>query len=147
MSSGAQAYGRPESVVDPEELAGMDPSPARMCTIPGSRMFEIREALAVFRKRHPGELVFDASQGDGGASLPGERGDELFGDVCTANRGIARLRLRRFGGHYDVFAVVEPAGAVGNGEGASFFTTGAKRRSQGVAGVGVVTPPRCACTA
>ncbi len=61
----------PELVVVPEELAAVDGSPRTMAAIPGSRMFEIREALAVFRERHPGREEFDASQGDGGASLPG----------------------------------------------------------------------------
>lgn len=74
MSSESEVYGGPELVVKTEELAGVDPSPARMRDIPGSRMFEIREALEVFRTRHPGEPVFDASQGDGGASLPGVPG-------------------------------------------------------------------------
>jgi aspartate/methionine/tyrosine aminotransferase len=42
-----------------------------MCAIPGSRMFEISGALKVFREHDPESAVFDASQGDGGASLPG----------------------------------------------------------------------------
>ena len=42
-----------------------------MSSIPGSRMFEIKEALAVYRSNHPDGEMFDASQGDGGASLPG----------------------------------------------------------------------------
>ncbi len=62
---------RPELVVIPEALAAVDGSPKTMAAIPGSRMFEIREALSVFRERHPGREEFDASQGDGGASLPG----------------------------------------------------------------------------
>ena len=48
-----------------------------MRVIPGSRMFEIRDALAVFRKKTPDGEVFDASQGDGGASLPGVPADLL----------------------------------------------------------------------
>jgi len=67
----SSASGKPELVVRPEELAGLAPSPARMRPIPGSRMFEIRKALRVFRERHPDGEVYDASQGDGGASLPG----------------------------------------------------------------------------
>jgi aspartate aminotransferase len=62
---------RPALVVTPAELAGLDPSPGTMCTIPGSRMFEIRDALAVYRRDTPQGEMFDASQGDGGASLPG----------------------------------------------------------------------------
>ena len=61
----------PQPVVRPEELAAIDDSPQRMASIPGSRMFEIKEALAVFRKGNPDAEMFDASQGDGGASLPG----------------------------------------------------------------------------
>ncbi len=62
---------RPALVVLPGELAGRDDSPKTMAAIPGSRMFEIRDALAVFERDQPGRDQFDASQGDGGASLPG----------------------------------------------------------------------------
>jgi len=48
-----------------------------MRVIPGSRMFEIRDALAIYKKAVPDGEVFDASQGDGGASLPGVPGDLL----------------------------------------------------------------------
>ncbi|MCU0304476.1 MAG: pyridoxal phosphate-dependent aminotransferase [Thermoanaerobaculales bacterium] len=61
----------PALVVEPSQLAALDDTPRRMATIPGSRMFEIKEALAVFRAAAPDEEIFDASQGDGGASLPG----------------------------------------------------------------------------
>ena len=40
-------------------------------------MFEIRNALAVYEKQSPGGEMFDASQGDGGASLPGVPGEIL----------------------------------------------------------------------
>jgi len=43
----------------------------RMYPIPPSRMFVIRNSLQKFREKHPGKEVYDASQGDGGASLPG----------------------------------------------------------------------------
>jgi hypothetical protein len=39
--------------------------------IPPSRMFLINKSLSVYRQARPGEATFDASQGDGGASLPG----------------------------------------------------------------------------
>ena len=39
--------------------------------IPPSRMFLINKSLAVYRKANPTGQTFDASQGDGGASLPG----------------------------------------------------------------------------
>ncbi|MFV2071469.1 MAG: aminotransferase class I/II-fold pyridoxal phosphate-dependent enzyme [Thermoanaerobaculales bacterium] len=65
------ARSSPQLVVSPEELANLDLSPSRMRSIPGSRMFEIKDALTVYRRRNPEGYVFDASQGDGGASLPG----------------------------------------------------------------------------
>ncbi|MCP4900284.1 MAG: pyridoxal phosphate-dependent aminotransferase [bacterium] len=68
---GTTSEDRPELVVAQENLVPVDRSPSLMTGIPGSRMFEIKEALAVFRKHHPGRAEFDASQGDGGASLPG----------------------------------------------------------------------------
>ncbi len=71
QSRGTGGAGRPELVVARGQLTDIDPSPERMLPIPGSRMFEINEALKVYLERHPGASVFDASQGDGGASLPG----------------------------------------------------------------------------
>jgi aspartate/methionine/tyrosine aminotransferase len=61
----------PQLVVQPDQLCAVDDSPARMQSIPGSRMFEIGDALKVFRANNPGTPTFDASQGDGGESLPG----------------------------------------------------------------------------
>jgi aspartate aminotransferase len=40
-------------------------------SIPPSRMFLINKSLKVFKEKFPNRPVFDASQGDGGASLPG----------------------------------------------------------------------------
>jgi len=62
---------RPEAAVAPETLWPADDGPGRVTPIPGSRMFEIRDALAVYRNANPDRDTFDASQGDGGASLPG----------------------------------------------------------------------------
>lgn len=62
---------RPEVAVPIETLWPADDGPGRVTPIPGSRMFEIKDALAVYRKAHPDGDTFDASQGDGGASLPG----------------------------------------------------------------------------
>lgn len=42
-----------------------------LAPIPPSRMFLINKSLAVFKQNHPQSQAFDASQGDGGASLPG----------------------------------------------------------------------------
>lgn len=61
----------PKLVVEPGELCAVDLSPSTMRPIPGSRMFEIGDALKIFRANNPGDDMYDASQGDGGASLPG----------------------------------------------------------------------------
>ncbi len=42
-----------------------------MMNIPPSRMFLINKSLKVYKEKNPTAAVFDASQGDGGASLPG----------------------------------------------------------------------------
>jgi aspartate aminotransferase len=42
-----------------------------MLAIPPSRMFLINKSLKVYQEKNPGAPVYDASQGDGGASLPG----------------------------------------------------------------------------
>jgi aspartate aminotransferase len=44
---------------------------AKQVPIPQSRMFVIKQLLAKFKETHPGVPAYDASQGDGGASLPG----------------------------------------------------------------------------
>lgn len=43
----------------------------QMMEIPPSRMFLIKKSLATYREKFPGRETYDASQGDGGASLPG----------------------------------------------------------------------------
>lgn len=46
--------------------------PAHMLPIPPSRMFMIRDALKAYKAKNGDDAItFDASQGDGGASLPG----------------------------------------------------------------------------
>jgi aspartate/methionine/tyrosine aminotransferase len=42
-----------------------------MRDIPPSRMFLIKKSLKAYQEKNPGSAIFDASQGDGGASLPG----------------------------------------------------------------------------
>jgi aspartate aminotransferase len=42
-----------------------------MAPIPPSRMFLINKSLKVYQQANPGSPIYDASQGDGGASLPG----------------------------------------------------------------------------
>lgn len=44
---------------------------AQMSPIPPSRMFLINKSLKNYTAKYPGSLTYDASQGDGGASLPG----------------------------------------------------------------------------
>jgi len=61
---------KPTLVVAPEQLASVEPI-GHMHPIPPSRMFEIRDALQVYRASAGDVEVFDASQGDGGASLEG----------------------------------------------------------------------------
>lgn len=64
----------PDSPVFAVDSANLVPPSAhlsQMAPIPPSRMFLINKALKVFRERQPGRPMFDASQGDGGASLPG----------------------------------------------------------------------------
>jgi aspartate aminotransferase len=67
----------PTLVVERAQLVAVDHSPSTMSPIPGSRMFEISDALKVYRRDNPEGLTFDASQGDGGASLPGVPGELL----------------------------------------------------------------------
>jgi aspartate aminotransferase len=43
----------------------------QLMDIPPSRMFLINKSLKIYQEKNPGAPVFDASQGDGGASLPG----------------------------------------------------------------------------
>jgi aspartate aminotransferase len=43
----------------------------QLAPIPASRMFLINKSLKVFKEKYPERPIFDASQGDGGASLPG----------------------------------------------------------------------------
>lgn len=44
---------------------------SEMAAIPPSRMFLIKKSLKVFQEKYPELPIYDASQGDGGASLPG----------------------------------------------------------------------------
>lgn len=62
----------PQFVVPAENRIPVNTYPADMKNIPPSRMFLIREALSVYKEKHGADAqTFDASQGDGGASLPG----------------------------------------------------------------------------
>jgi aspartate/methionine/tyrosine aminotransferase len=62
----------PEFVVPAQHRIPVNDYPGRMIAIPPSRMFLIRDALNAYREKFGASTVtFDASQGDGGASLPG----------------------------------------------------------------------------
>src|ERR1041385_6144331 len=61
----------PVFAVDEKNLIPVSDHPKQMTDIPPSRMFLINKSLKVYQEKNPGAKVFDASQGDGGASLPG----------------------------------------------------------------------------
>ena len=61
----------PVYAVPEPNLVPVDDYLARLYQIPPSRMFLINKSLKVFQKKYPERPFFDASQGDGGASLPG----------------------------------------------------------------------------
>ncbi len=63
---------KPEYVQPEPNRIPVNDFPAHQMEIPPSRMFMIRDALNVYRQRVGANAVtFDASQGDGGATLPG----------------------------------------------------------------------------
>jgi aspartate aminotransferase len=62
---------QPTTVVPAENLVPVSDHLRRLAPIPASRMFLINKRLAVYREKNPAGETFDASQGDGGASLPG----------------------------------------------------------------------------
>jgi aspartate/methionine/tyrosine aminotransferase len=56
----------------PSALINVDDFPSRQVPIPPSRMFLIKKSLDAYKAKFGAETpVYDASQGDGGASLPG----------------------------------------------------------------------------
>jgi aspartate/methionine/tyrosine aminotransferase len=61
----------PVYAVGEENLVPVSGHLLRMTEIPPSRMFLINKSLKVYSERNPTGKTFDASQGDGGASLPG----------------------------------------------------------------------------
>ena len=66
ISNTTPAYAVPDTNLVPVNAYLKDMQP-----IPPSRMFLINKSLKVYQEKNPGSPVFDASQGDGGASLPG----------------------------------------------------------------------------
>lgn len=61
----------PVYAVPADNLVPVSEHLRQLIDIPPSRMFLINKSLKVYQEKHPGAPVFDASQGDGGASLPG----------------------------------------------------------------------------
>ncbi len=61
----------PVLAVDEKSLIPVSDHLKHMADIPPSRMFLINKSLKTFLENNPNSKIFDASQGDGGASLPG----------------------------------------------------------------------------
>jgi aspartate aminotransferase len=61
----------PVFAVDEKNLVPVSEHLKQMMDIPPSRMFLINKSLKVYQEKQPDAKIFDASQGDGGASLPG----------------------------------------------------------------------------
>lgn len=61
----------PVLAVDEKNLVPVSDHLRQLTDIPPSRMFLINKSLKVYQEKNPGAKMFDASQGDGGASLPG----------------------------------------------------------------------------
>jgi aspartate/methionine/tyrosine aminotransferase len=76
---------QPVTVVPTENLVPVSDHLHRLAPIPPSRMFLINKRLAIFRQAHPDRETFDASQGDGGASLPGVP-DEILEQAAALQR-------------------------------------------------------------
>src|SRR5512134_2968353 len=80
----------PVFAVDEQNLVPVSDHLGKMMDIPPSRMFLINKSLKVYKEKNPSAPIFDASQGDGGASLPGvpkcilERAAELQYEHGTA---------------------------------------------------------------
>ena len=61
----------PVYAVPEKNLVPVSDHLVNMVDIPPSRMFLIKKSLKVYSEKYPDSLVYDASQGDGGASLTG----------------------------------------------------------------------------
>jgi aspartate/methionine/tyrosine aminotransferase len=61
----------PVFALDEKNLVPVSDHLKQMADIPPSRMFLIKKSLQVFKDNNPDAPIYDASQGDGGASLPG----------------------------------------------------------------------------
>ena len=65
------ALDQPAFAIPAENMIPVSDHLPRMAAIPPSKMFLINKSLKVFQEKYPQRPMFDASQGDGGASLPG----------------------------------------------------------------------------
>ncbi|HJQ13983.1 MAG TPA: pyridoxal phosphate-dependent aminotransferase [Anaerolineales bacterium] len=61
----------PVFAVDEKNLVPVSEHLKQMTDIPPSRMFLINKSLKTYQEKNQGSPIYDASQGDGGASLPG----------------------------------------------------------------------------
>jgi aspartate aminotransferase len=61
----------PVFAIDEKNLIPVSDHLKQIAEIPPSRMFLINKSLKVYQAKNLGAQIFDASQGDGGASLPG----------------------------------------------------------------------------
>lgn len=61
----------PVFAVEEKNLVPVSGHLKQMTDIPPSRMFLINKSLKTYQEKNPGSQIYDASQGDGGASLPG----------------------------------------------------------------------------
>lgn len=76
----------PVTVVPHKNLIPVSGHLQNMLDIPPSRMFLINKSLSVYKNRCPQSPTYDASQGDGGASLPGVP-EELLVKALELQRG------------------------------------------------------------
>ena len=65
------SYTTPVLAVAEKNLVPVSEHLQRMTDIPPSRMFLINKSLKAYQEKNPASPIYDASQGDGGASLPG----------------------------------------------------------------------------
>jgi hypothetical protein len=61
----------PTYAVPEKSLVPVSDYLGHLTPIPPSRMFLINKSLVVYNQKNPDSTTYDASQGDGGASLPG----------------------------------------------------------------------------
>lgn len=61
----------PTYIVPDLNLIPVSDELSKIAKIPPSRMFLIKKSLDIYSQKNPGSPIYDASQGDGSASLPG----------------------------------------------------------------------------